>query len=224
MAVSILEISGPVMIGPSSSHTAGALKLGLFAKAFFGSSTEMIDIFLHGSFATVYKGHATDKAIVAGLLGFAPDSPKIINSFEEAEKQGLQYTWHKKNLGLNVHPNTVRFEMKKPNKTISLQGSSIGGGAVEITKINEFDVSIKETLNGSHPVVFVHKDFPGIVSDITMRFSENKNAISSINSVRKSPNGNALTILELETLPSALELESMQEEFEGIYAIFSLSV
>ena len=109
MRFETFDIVGPIMVGPSSSHTSGAVRLGLFANTLLGGVPEKADIFLHGSYAQVFKGHGTDKALIAGLAGFQPDSEKIVVSFDKAKKLGMKYTITPTDLGNDYHPNTARF-------------------------------------------------------------------------------------------------------------------
>ncbi len=142
---SIFDVIGPVMIGPSSSHTAGACRLGLMVNRIFGVFDE-IEIQLHGSFAKVYKGHGTDKALVGGILGFESDDERLIKSFQLAEEQGLIFNFSKVDLGARYHPNTVRFKLKKNNHIHTMIGSSVGGGNIEIISIDGVKV---EGLDGA---------------------------------------------------------------------------
>ncbi len=143
---SVFDIIGPVMIGPSSSHTAGACRLGLMVNRIFGIPDE-VEIQLHGSFAKVYKGHGTDKALVAGILGFDSDDERLIKSFQLAEDQGLKFNFSKNDFGSKYHPNTVKFKLKKDNQVHTMIGSSIGGGNIEIISIDGVNV---EGLDGAN--------------------------------------------------------------------------
>ena len=127
--MSILDIIGPVMIGPSSSHTAGAVRLGLLAASILGAKPVKAEIYLHGSFAETYKGHGTDMALLAGLMGWLPDDERIPQADRYAEKNGLEYSYHKIDLGNKAHPNTVLFKLTAENGArCDIVGSSVGGG------------------------------------------------------------------------------------------------
>ncbi len=134
--MNVFDILGPVMIGPSSSHTAGAARIGLVTRALLGQEPVSANILLHGSFAKTYKGHGTNRALVGGILGYGPEDDRIINSFEYAKEAGVAYNFIETDLG-DVHPNTVKMVFKYPDgkKDIEIQGSSIGGGAIVINKI-----------------------------------------------------------------------------------------
>ncbi len=144
MLISLFDVAGPIMIGPSSSHTAGACKIGQIARAFFnGSPTEAI-FYLYGSFATVYQGHATDKALLAGVMKFLTSDPRMIDTFEIAKKRKLHYQFIPlKKDGSEHHPNTVRIILKNKLRQISIVGSSVGGGKVKITFINDIPVDLE---------------------------------------------------------------------------------
>jgi L-serine dehydratase len=133
--VSILDIIGPVMVGPSSSHTAGACRLGLLARNLVGGTPHKAHVELHGSFARTGEGHGTDKAIVGGLMGFKPDDDRLRTALEIAEGEGLAYTFEKTKLGEEneVHPNTVRISLERGDRKSVMTGSSLGAGRVLVT-------------------------------------------------------------------------------------------
>src|ERR1041385_1020496 len=126
--VSLLDIIGPVMVGPSSSHTAGARRLGLLARGLVGGTPERAKIELHGSFARTGEGHGTDKAIVAGLMGFRPDDDRIRNALEIAEREGLDYKFEKTTLDEEAHPNSVRISLERGAISPKMTGASLGSG------------------------------------------------------------------------------------------------
>lgn len=159
----VFDILGPIMIGPSSSHTAGAARLGKIARAISGEDLKEVTFLLHGSFGKTYKGHGTDKALVAGILGMEPSDVRLRNSIEIAKQLGINLTFQEFDLG-DEHPNTVKFIIKNSiNKTFEITGSSIGGGSIKITEIN----GIKVDFAGEYPTLIVyHKDIPGVVSKV----------------------------------------------------------
>src|SRR5919202_4994414 len=134
--VSLLDIIGPVMVGPSSSHTAGACRLGLLARCLVGGTPERAVLELHGSFARTGEGHGTDKALVGGLLGFRPDDERLRQALEIAEREGLDYRFEKTTLGDEVHPNTVRMTLERGARRAQVVGSSLGAGRVRLTEID----------------------------------------------------------------------------------------
>lgn len=152
MAHSIFTIVGPVMVGPSSSHTAGAARLGNVARSLFGELPDTVTLVLYQSFGEVYHGHGTDKALVAGILGFPPHDKRLTNSLCLAEEQGVHVQFvPKPHAGLSYHPNTVKFYFEKGDRKMSVLGSSIGGGLIQINRIDDMPVS----LTGEYDVVIL---------------------------------------------------------------------
>jgi len=160
----VFDIMGPIMVGPSSSHTAGAARLGKMAHYLCGGEISDVKFLLHGSFAQTYKGHGTDKALLAGILDIDSADYKLRESFEIAKKRGITYRFIPTDLG-DVHPNTVCFVITtKDGRQVSVTGSSIGGGNVIITDID----GIRVNFTGESPILVTkHQDKPGVVSQIT---------------------------------------------------------
>jgi L-serine dehydratase len=142
------------MVGPSSSHTAGACKLGYMARHIFGILPKKITLQLHGSFGEVYEGHCTDTALIAGLLGMIPSDENIVHAREYAEKEGIKVSLQPVSLGNQYHPNTVRFILKNGNNIRTITGSSLGGGSVVITEIDKIEI----LLNGSFSSLLIQYD------------------------------------------------------------------
>lgn len=162
--LSIFEIMGPIMIGPSSSHTAGAVRIGNLARRLLDGEPVVMKIYFHGSFAETYKGHGTDVAIVGGLLGYRPDDERIPRSLENARERGVRVEFHCMNLP-HAHPNTVKLELiREDGVQVTVMGSSIGGGEVVINQIDEFKVNLTGKY---HTVWILHKDRPGIIAKVT---------------------------------------------------------
>ncbi len=166
----VFDIIGPVMIGPSSSHTAGAARIGRIARDILGTDFNRVVFYLHGSFAKTYKGHGTDKALVAGVLGMGPSDENLRNSFEIASAQGIAYEFIEADLGYQ-HPNTVKIVFKSKDKKDSyIIGSSIGGGNVLITNINGNIVEF----SGDYPTLLIkYHDKKGMISKITSIIANN---------------------------------------------------
>ncbi|MGL5973103.1 MAG: L-serine ammonia-lyase, iron-sulfur-dependent subunit beta [Oscillospiraceae bacterium] len=162
----VFDVTGPIMIGPSSSHTAGAARLSKVAKNIIGhTNIKKVDFYLHGSFAETYKGHGTDKALLGGILGFETYDERIKIAFELADKEGLEYNFIPCDLGNEYHPNTVKFILytQKGLEYIVI-GSSLGGGKVSIIEID----GIKVNFNGDNPIIITkHRDEPGVISKIS---------------------------------------------------------
>ncbi|MBW6469236.1 MAG: L-serine ammonia-lyase, iron-sulfur-dependent subunit beta [Coriobacteriia bacterium] len=192
---SVFDIVGPVMVGPSSSHTAGAVRLGLLARAVFGSTPACARIGLHGSFASTGRGHGTDLALTAGLLGLAPDDLSIRDAEQLAAEAGLEITFDIVDLG-QVHPNTASFELSGPDDhTTKLQGSSLGGGDVMITQIDSYDVEV----TGELPLLLVaHLDRPGEIAAVTAVLAEESVNVASMQVSRERRGAGALMLIETD--------------------------
>lgn len=161
--MNVFDILGPVMIGPSSSHTAGAVRIGKIARIVLGEQIIKADVYLHGSFAETYLGHGTDRAIVGGLLGFATDDERIREAVAIAAKVGIQVTFHKSNLG-EVHPNTAKIiSSGVSGKTISIVASSVGGGNIKVINVLGFSVNFSGQY---HTLIIPHLDRPGTVGAV----------------------------------------------------------
>lgn len=192
---SVFEVIGPVMIGPSSSHTAGAVRLGLLARAVFGETPATARITLHGSFASTGRGHGTDLALIAGLLGFAPDDERIRTAEAEARTAGMTVSFESADLG-DVHPNTARIEMTAADgRTVTVQGSSVGGADVVLTAIDDFDVAV----SGKLPVLVVeHNDQPGVIASVSAVLAAHGVNIASMEVSRERRGARALMVIETD--------------------------
>ena len=145
--INIFDMMGPVMVGPSSSHTAGAARIGNMGRTLLGEEVARADIGLYGSFAETGYGHGTDRALLAGLLGMKPDDLRIPNAYEEANRAGMAYSFRTVELR-DAHPNTALLELTgKSGKQLTLQASSIGGGAIVVNKIDGIDVNFTGDFN-----------------------------------------------------------------------------
>lgn len=198
--VSLLDIIGPVMVGPSSSHTAGACRLGLLARNLVGGTPQRGHIELHGSFARTGEGHGTDKAIVGGLMGFRPDDERIRTALEIAEREGLSYTFEKTKLGdeEHIHPNSVRVTVERGDRRSVMIGSSLGAGRILVTQIDGFPVEV----HGSyHTIVLVAEDIPGSVAAIATILAEDRVNIATLRLTRKERGGDAFMVIECDEQP-----------------------
>jgi L-serine dehydratase len=167
--MSVFDIIGPRMVGPSSSHTAGALRLGLLARGVLGRTPERARVGLHGSFATTYRGHGTDRAVAAGLLGMAPDDPRIPGSLAVARDEGLELTFEPADLGPDAHPASLAFDLEAAGETATMVGASVGGGSVRVTEVNGRAVE----LTGEYDTLIVlARDIPGTTAAITRLLAE----------------------------------------------------
>jgi L-serine dehydratase len=217
--LNIFDIIGPVMIGPSSSHTAGAVRLGNLARNILGEEPKKARIILYNSFADTGKGHGTDKALVAGILGFLPDDERIKVSFEEAEKLGIEFELVSGGARPDLHPNTAEFYLEGSSKTTNVLGSSVGGGRVVIFSIDGF----KTEFSGEYyTVITVHKDIPGMIAKVTTCLSGRKINIAQMRVSRESRGEKALMIIEAdEILPEGIKEEL--EKLNGIYRAMIIS-
>lgn len=193
--MNVFDILGPVMIGPSSSHTAGAARIGLVARTLLAEPPSRAHILLHGSFAKTYKGHGTDKALIAGILGMQTDDPRIRFSPEIAAQTGLKTEITTCELD-DAHPNTAELVLTGPSgKQISLRGSSIGGGNILVTQLNGMEVS----LSGQYAaLIILHKDAPGTIASVTDLISECGANICSFHLSRKKKGGQAVMTIETD--------------------------
>ena len=198
--VSLLDIIGPVMVGPSSSHTAGACRLGLLARGLVGGTPERARIELHGSFARTGEGHGTDKAVVGGLMGFRPDDERLRTALDIAEREGLDYRFEKTTLGEenDVHPNTVRFTVERGDRRSVMTGSSLGAGRVLVTDIDGFPV---EVTGNYHTILIVAEDVRGSIAAIATVLSAFALNVATLKVSRRQRGGDAFMVWELDEQP-----------------------
>ncbi|MBU3145462.1 L-serine ammonia-lyase, iron-sulfur-dependent subunit beta [Clostridium sp. CF012] len=194
---SVFDILGPIMIGPSSSHTAGAARLAKVAALIAGKNIASVQFVLHGSFAKTYKGHGTDKALVAGILGMDPWDDRLKDSMSIAKEKGLVVEFIPGDLG-DVHPNTVKFIItKESGKIVEIVGSSVGGGNILIFEVDGGAVEFR----GKYPTIIInHKDIPGMISKVsTILYDENIN-IALMKVYRNSKGLKAAMVFETDTI------------------------
>jgi L-serine dehydratase len=196
--VSLLDIIGPVMVGPSSSHTAGACRLGLLARGLVGGTPHRARIELHGSFARTGEGHGTDKAIVGGLMGFRPDDERLRTALEIAEHEGLDYRFDKTTIADDAHPNTVRMTVEHVERSSVMVGSSLGAGRVLVTEIDGYPV---EVTGNYDTVVIVAEDVKGSVARIAGILAEHDLNIATLRLTRKARGGDAFMVIEVDHAP-----------------------
>jgi L-serine dehydratase len=189
------DIVGPVMIGPSSSHTAGALRLGRVAHRLLGEVPVQADITLHDSFAATGRGHGTDRAILAGLMGLEPDDERIRTAFQLAAETGLSYSFHFRT-GVADHPNTVDITAQGAGgRTVRLSGASVGGGSMLVKQINGISVEFTGEL---HTLIVVHRDKPGVVAGVSQALAAHAINIASMRLYRKGKGGQAIMLIETD--------------------------
>lgn len=199
MDCSIFDIVGPVMIGPSSSHTAGAARLGKMARYILKEEPLSVHMKLYGSFAKTYKGHGTNKALVAGVLGFEADDPRIPEAFAEAEKAHLAYTFEESPDDMG-HPNVVEFQLQGVHgKKCTVVGRSLGGGRIMVTEINGMEI---ELTGEEFTLMTLHCDQPGIVAKVTELLAEANINISGMRVFRKVKFTDAVMVITTDSVPS----------------------
>ncbi len=193
----MFDIVGPNMIGPSSSHTAGACKLGYVAHKLSRGDIKAVTFQLHGSFAKTYRGHGTDKALLGGILGFEADDERIKYSFELAKEKEIEYTFMEVDLG-DQHPNTVRLDITKSNgDKMTVLGSSIGGGNIKITEIDGVELEF----TGEYPTLIIsHSDKPGVIGKVTSILGQHEINIAFMRVYRYNKGKNAFMIIETDSI------------------------
>ncbi|GKV67760.1 putative L-serine dehydratase, beta chain [Sporosarcina sp. NCCP-2716] len=191
---SVFEIIGPVMIGPSSSHTAGAARIGLVARDLFGRQPDWARIHLYGSFAETYKGHGTDVAIVGGLLGYDTFDERIRTAFEDAEALGMTFEFIPEEEEAD-HPNTAKLVIGDDDGVMELVGISIGGGTMEVVELNGFPLR----LSGHFPALLVvHDDRAGVIANVSNAIAAQDMNIAHMEVGRKEKGEMALMVIEVD--------------------------
>ncbi|SIR85465.1 L-serine ammonia-lyase [Peribacillus simplex] len=205
---SAFDIIGPVMIGPSSSHTAGAARIGRVARTLFGKQPKKAIISLYGSFAKTYRGHGTDVAVVGGILDFDTDDERIPASLTIAEEAGMEVSFTIEDTVMD-HPNTVKIRLFDEDKELELVGISIGGGTIEITELNTF----KLKLSGENPAILVvHNDVFGIISSVSTVLANHEINIGHMEVSRKEKGQMALMVIEVDQKIKS----DVMKEIEGL--------
>lgn len=214
----IFDVVGPIMIGPSSSHTAGAARIGLMARNILKDEPVKVQLTVYGSFAKTYKGHGTDKALVAGLLGFSADDVRLRDSFAIAARQGLQVELQR-STAETAHPNTVRIAMQgKQGRTMEVVGVSLGGGKIEIREINGAQVSLR---GEEHTLITVHRDLPGIIAQATTILAIGHINVSNMRVFRSGKNAAAVMIVCTDSHVPA-DMVAMIRKIEAIESVVTL--
>lgn len=193
--VSILDVMGPVMVGPSSSHTAGTARLGRVAREILNEDPSEVHFYLHPPLAATYRGHGSDFALVGGAIGLNVDDPRIPEAIRIAEQMGVTIAFSEEDLG-DVHPNTVRVEIKGANRETEIVGSSVGGGVIEVFKINGFQTRFK----GDSPTLLLfYRDRPGMISEVTKQIAEEGINIASLYCSRKQRGKDAFMQIDVDS-------------------------
>ena len=203
----LFDIIGPVMIGPSSSHTAGAVRIGLVARSLLETPPVRARVGLYGSFADTYSGHGTDRAIIAGLLGMPVDDARIRESRRHAEEAGLKVEFYTAVLR-EAHPNTAVIDVQDAEgHEMHIQASSVGGGAIRVDELNGMKVAFSLTQD---TLVFEHDDAPGVIAYVSGMLARADINIATMQVFRDHFGGRAVMVLELDSLPDARALQAMR--------------
>ncbi|MBT2216733.1 L-serine ammonia-lyase, iron-sulfur-dependent subunit beta [Virgibacillus dakarensis] len=212
---SVFDIIGPVMIGPSSSHTAGAARIGKAARNLFGEEPAWAKIYLYESFAKTYKGHGTDFALVGGLLGFDTDDPRMSKALDIAKQKNIKVEFIEDDAKAD-HPNTARLVIGNSSEELELVGISIGGGKVEITELNGFALR----LSGNHPAILImHNDRFGAIASVTRILAKYEINIGHMEVNRKDVGKEALMVIEVDQNVE----DSILQELENADHIMQIS-
>ncbi|MBQ6528636.1 MAG: L-serine ammonia-lyase, iron-sulfur-dependent subunit beta [Clostridia bacterium] len=214
----LFDIIGPVMIGPSSSHTAGAARIGLAARMILGEDVVRADVGFHGSFEKTYHGHGTDRAIASGLLGYAVDDPRMRNALEMAEKANMQIRFYPVVIR-GAHPNTVRLNLEGVSgRTLEMEAASIGGGNIRIKSLDGLPVDFTGTEN---TMIIQHHDEPGVIAQVTGVLASNRINIATMQVYRHKQGGTAVMILELDGVPGGKTIQQIRS-VNGVHSVHFL--
>lgn len=213
--MNLFDIIGPVMIGPSSSHTAGAAKLGKLARNIYEGRFDKAEITLYNSFSKTGKGHGTDKAIVAGILGMSPDDENLKNALVIAKEAGIDIGFKFKDDDREAHPNTAKIQLFGEGSKMSITGCSLGGGRVMIQDIDGFKTEFTGEYN---TIIAIQNDKPGIVAYVTSYLAQKNINIAQMKLSRKSRGDIALMIIETDEIPPKSIKENLKNH-DGIHKI-----
>lgn len=212
---SVFDIIGPVMIGPSSSHTAGAARIGNVAYQLFGKTPSSANFYLYESFAETYQGHGTDVALAGGLLGMKPDDDHLHESLLIASDSGFDFRFIPLLNEPAEHPNTVKIVMKDEDTSMTIVGASIGGGNIKILKINDISVDI----DGMTPTILIfHNDRPGMIAKVASLLGDLSYNISSMRVDREKRGQNAYMVIEVDEDDCKTSL-GVLKEIDNIYDV-----
>ena len=196
--ISVFDVLGPNMIGPSSSHTAGAAVIGYLAQKMINGPIVKVTFTLYGSFAQTYRGHGTDRALLGGVMGFRTDDVRIRDSFRIAKENGIEFSFVPNEVETEIHPNTVDISMTNDQgRQMTVRGESLGGGKVRIVRINGVDVDFSGEYSA---IIVVQQDKPGVVAHITQCLSNIGINIAFMRLFREKKGQVAYTIVETDDM------------------------
>ena len=210
--ISVFDVLGPNMIGPSSSHTAGAAVIAGVARKLIAPPLKKVEFTLYGSFAKTYRGHGTDRALLGGILGFDTDDVRIRDSFEIARQRGLEFAFIPNETEQDVHPNTADIRMENESgQVMTVRGVSLGGGKMKITRINGVEVDFTGEYSA---LIVIHQDTPGVVAHITHVLSEHNVNIAFMRLFREARGHTAYSIIESDgTLPESIPAQLQKNAY-----------
>jgi L-serine dehydratase len=204
---SVFDMIGPVMIGPSSSHTAGVVRIGRVARRLLSARPDQAEITFYNSFARTYEGHGSDRAIIAGLLDFKTDDKRIRDALELATNEGLEYTFKSVGNASTLHPNTVRLVMKKDDRQVEVVGESRGGGLINISEFNGFKADFSASL---HTLVITARDIKGSIAFISDVVAHDDCNIATMSVSRKGKHDLACLVIEMDSGLKPITLEYLR--------------
>lgn len=210
-SASIFDIIGPVIIGPSSSHTAGAVKIGLLARKIYREIPKKVKFVLYNSFAKTGKGHGTDKGLVAGILGMNVDDENIKNAFDIAKEKGLEYGFEYED-DFSKHPNSVEIIFYEPI-SMTIKAESLGGGEARISYINQYNVDIR---GDYYTIILIYKDKPGMVFKVSNLIQQEHVNIASLSCDRSAKGEEASMCICLDSPLSKKTLDEL-EKLDGLF-------
>ena len=213
----LFDLIGPVMIGPSSSHTAGAARIGLIARSLMGEAVARAEIGFHGSFAKTYRGHGTDRAIVGGLMDMPVDDPRLRDSLTIARKEGMTVLFSSVNIR-GAHPNTVRLQLTGiSGKMMTMEAASVGGGNIEIHNLNGMNVNFT---GKQHTLIIHHIDIPGVIAGVSGCLAGAGLNIATLQSYRRKAGEDAMMVIELDGVPDEKLVEQIRSRESVHSAVF----
>ena len=213
----LFDIIGPVMIGPSSSHTAGAARIGRIVRRLLKKQPARVEIGFHGSFAKTYQGHGTDRAVVGGLLDVDVDDPRLRDSLTLAKDAGLDITFHTIALR-NAHPNTIVIDAyTQEGHHVSIQAASTGGGNIRVQSMNGLEVGFSGTEN---TIIIQHRDAPGVIAKVSGHIAQQHINIATMRVFRRRVGAEAIMVLEVDGSPPPVLLQALEESPEIQSVVF----
>jgi L-serine dehydratase len=204
---SVFDMIGPVMIGPSSSHTAGVVRIARTALKLLGGRPDEAEIVFYNSFARTYEGHGSDRAIIAGLLDFKTDDKRIKESLELAEKEGLKFKFKSIGNASALHPNTIRLNLKRGGKKLEVVGESKGGGLINIAEVNGFKADFSASL---HTLIITAGDVKGSIAFIADVLAHDDCNIATMSVSRKGKHDVACQVIEMDSGIKPVTLEYLR--------------